>query len=298
MARKGAFVRRDSAFRDFVEAGASRFPAEPGRYHLYVSLACPWASRAVIVRKLKRLDQAVGMTVVSPDMLENGWTFEGGPDPLTGFRYLYELYAAADPAYTGAATVPVLWDTDTRTIVNNESSEIIRMLNHAFDAWGDPDVDLYPAGLAPEIDALNARIYGAVNNGVYKAGFATAQAAYEEAVLPLFAMLDELNERLAAQRFLVGRQVTEADIRLFTTLVRFDLVYYSHFKCNIRQLRDYPNLEGWLRDVYQTPGVAETVDLAQIKRHYYGSQRWVNPTGIIPVGPDVDLTAPHGRQRL
>ena len=299
MARKGAFVRRDSAFRGAVTAdGSSGFPAEPGRYHLYVSLACPWASRAVIVRALKRLKPVVGMTVVSPDMLENGWTFEGGPDPITGSRYLYELYAAADPAHTGPATVPVLWDKQRRTIVNNESSEIIRMLNRAFDAWGDADVDLYPARLAPEIDALNARIYGTVNNGVYKAGFATTQAAYDEAVVPLFTMLDELDERLATRRFLTGPELTEADIRLFTTAVRFDLVYYSHFKCNVRQLRDYANLEGWLRDVYQWPGIAATVDLAQIKRHYYGSQRWVNPTGIVPVGPSVDLTAPHGRERL
>ena len=299
MARKGAFVRRDSVFRGAVTAdGSSGFPAEPGRYHLYVSLACPWASRAVIVRALKRLKPVVGMTVVSPDMLENGWTFEGGPDPITGSRYLYELYAAADPAHTGPATVPVLWDKQRRTIVNNESSEIIRMLNRAFDAWGDADVDLYPARLAPEIDALNARIYGTVNNGVYKAGFATTQAAYDEAVVPLFTMLDELDERLATRRFLTGPEITEADIRLFTTAVRFDLVYYSHFKCNVRQLRDYANLEGWLRDVYQWPGIAATVDLAQIKRHYYGSQRWVNPTGIVPVGPSVDLTAPHGRERL
>ena len=297
-ARKGAFVRRDSAFRRFVTAdGSSGFRAEPGRYRLYVSLACPWASRTVILRKLKRLEPVIGMTVVSPDMLENGWTFEGA-DPLTGFRYLYELYAAADPAHTGPATVPVLWDTQGRTIVNNESSEIIRMLNREFDAWGDAGVDLYPARLAPEIDVLNDRIYETVNNGVYKAGFATTQLAYEAAVVPLFVMLDELDERLTRQRFLFGRQITETDIRLFTTLVRFDLVYYGHFKCNVRQLRDYANLEGWLRDVHQWPGIAETVDLAQIKRHYYGSQRWVNPTGIIPVGPSVDLSAPHGRQRL
>ena len=299
MARKGAFVRRDSAFRRFVTSdGSSGFPAEPGRYHLYVSLACPWASRAVVVRALKRLEPVIGMTVVSPDMLENGWTFEGGHDPLTGSRYLYELYRAADPTHTGPVTVPVLWDTRERTIVNNESSEIIRMLNQAFDAWGDRGVDLYPAPLAAEIDALNARIYGAVNNGVYKAGFATTQAAYDDAVVPLFAVLDELDERLSVRRFLTGPDFTEADVRLFTTLVRFDLVYYGHFKCNIRQIRDYPNLDGWLRDVYQWPGIAGTVDLAQIKRHYYGSQRWVNPTGIIPAGPSVDLTAPHGRQHL
>lgn len=298
-ARKGAFVRRDSAFRRFVTAdGSSGFPAEAGRYHLYVSLACPWASRTVIVRKLKRLEQAVGMTVTSPDMLENGWTFGGDTDPLTGARCLYEIYLAADPAHTGPATVPVLWDKQARTIVNNESSEIIRMLNREFDAWGGADLDLYPAPLAAGIDALNARLYDAVNNGVYKAGFATAQRAYDEAVVPLFAMLDELDERLAAQRFLFGPEITETDVRLFTTLVRFDLVYYGHFKCNLRQVRDYANLQGWLRDMYQTPGIAETVDLAQIKRHYYGSQRWVNPTGIIPIGPTIDLMRPHNRNRL
>ncbi len=298
-ARQGAFVRRDSAFRRFVTAdGASGFPAEPGRYHLYVSLACPWASRTVIVRRLKRLAGVIGMTVTSPDMLEHGWAFGANPEPLTGARYLYEIYAAADPVYTGSVTVPVLWDTQTRTIVNNESSEIIRMLNRAFDAWGDPTIDFYPAHLAAEIDALNGRLYDAVNNGVYKAGFATTQDAYEAAVLSLFAMLDELESRLATRRFLFGPVFTETDIRLFTTLIRFDLVYYSHFKCNIRQLRDYPNLAGWLRDVYQMPGVAETVDLAQIKRHYYGSQLWVNPTGIVPVGPAIDLASPPARQHL
>jgi putative glutathione S-transferase len=297
-ARKGAFVRRDSAFRDFVSAdGSSTFPAEAGRYHLYVSLACPWASRTIILRKLKRLETVIGMTVVSPDMLENGWTFIE-PDPVMGFRYLYQLYAAADARHTGPATVPVLWDKRTSTIVNNESSEIIRMLNHEFDEWGDASLDFYPHHLAGEIDALNARIYETVNNGVYKAGFATKQAAYEAAVLPLFAMLDELEQRLAHQRFLFGSSITETDIRLFTTLVRFDTVYYSHFKCNIRQLRDYPNLDGWLRDMAQTPGIAETIDLAQIKRHYYGSQLWVNPTGIIPIGPEIDLLTPHDRNRF
>ncbi len=292
-ARTGRFVRRDSTFRRFVTAdGASGFRAEPGRYHLYVSLACPWASRTVILRRLKRLEAVIGMSVFSPDMLEHGWTFGEAADPATGFHHLYQFYVAADAGYTGAATVPVLWDMRTGTIVNNELSEIIRMLNREFDAWGDPDLDLYPARLADGIDALNARLYEAVNNGVYRAGFATTQAAYEEAVVPLFAMLDELDGRLAERRFLFGPEITETDIRLFTTAVRFDLVYYGHFKCNIRQFRDYPNLQRWLCGMYAIPGIAETVDLAQIKRHYYGSQRWVNPTGIIPLGPAVDLGTP------
>ncbi len=289
-ARKGAFVRSDSAFRSAVTIdGSSDFPAELARYHLYVSLACPWASRTIIVRRLKRLEHVIGMTMVSPDMFENGWTFEDGADSVTGFQYLYELYAAADSHYTGPATVPVLWDRKSQTIVNNESSELIRILNHAFDVWGDAGVDLYPAELADEIDALNAGLYDAVNNGVYKAGFATTQAAYEAAITPLFVALDDLNNRLKSNQFLVGSRLTEADIRLFTTAIRFDVVYYSHFKCNVRQLRDYPNLRRWLRRMYETPGIAETVDFQQIKRHYYGSQRWVNPTGIVPVGPDIPL---------
>ncbi len=297
--RKGVFVRRDSAFRHAVTAdGGSGFQAEPDRYHLYVSLACPWACRTVMLRSLKRLKDVIGMTVVSPDMLENGWTFEGTSDPVNGFQFLYQAYQAGDAAYTGPVTVPVLWDKWTRTIVNNESSEIIRMLNRAFDAWGDAGVDLYPPAQAAAIDVLNERMYGAVNNGVYKAGFATTQDAYEDAVRPLFAVLADLDERLATRRFLLGPAMTEADVRLFTTVVRFDSVYYAHFKCSLRQIRDYANLSGWLRDMAQWPGIAETVDLAQIKRHYYGSQRWVNPTGIVPLGPTIDLTSPHGREHL
>lgn len=296
----GAFVRKDSVFRRAVTAdGSSGFPAEPSRYHLFVSLACPWASRTVIVRALKRLEDVVGMTVVDPDMLEQGWTFGGHTEALTGARHLHEIYRIADPDYSGSVTVPVLWDTRTRTIVNNESSEIIRMLNRAFDACGaDAGVDLYPEEFAVEIDAVNAWIYPSVNNGVYRAGFAMSQEAYGAAVRDLFGVLDALEERLGERRYLVGDRLTEADVRLFTTIVRFDLVYYGHFKCNVRQIRDYPNLSGWVRDVYQTDGIAPTVDLAQIKRHYYHSQRWVNPTGIVPAGPHVDFSGPHDRARL
>lgn len=298
--RDGSFKRADSTFRDVVEATSSaRFPAAAKRYHLFVSLACPWACRTLMTRALKKLEAAIGVTVVSPDMLDQGWTFGGARETLTGARYLYEIYQQADPAYSGRVTVPVLWDIEARTIVNNESAEIIRMLNRAFDAFGDAATDLYPDALASEIDALNARIYPALNNGVYRAGFARSQEAYEEAARGVFAMLDELEQRLATRRYLCGRALTEADIRLFTTLVRFDLVYYSHFKCNLRQLRDHPNLSGWLRDVYQIEGVAGTVDLDQIKRHYYFSQRQVNPDGIVPIGPlTIDLDSPHGRGHL
>ncbi len=287
----GNYHRKPSSFRDRI-GPEGRFPAEPGRYHLYVSLACPWASRVVIVRALKHLEPLIGMSVVSPDMLENGWPLDPAPDPLTGADYIYQIYAAANPAYTGTATVPILYDKVARTIVNNESSDLVRNLNHAFDALAAPSPDLYPAALGSQIDALNDRIYGTVNNGVYKAGFATTQEAYEKAVIPLFDMLDELDARLAGSRFLFGDALTETDIRLFTTGIRFDTVYFSHFKCNLRQWRDYPNLSRWLAEVLAMPGIAATVDLAQIKRHYYFSQRWVNPTGIVPVGPMVDLIAP------
>ena len=279
-AGNGDYVRKDSSFRHWITADG-RFPAEPGRYHLFVSLACPWASRAVAVRALRGLDPALGMTVVSPDMLEHGWTFDPAPEPITGAHYLYQVYTAADPAYSGTATVPILYDKVARTIVNNESADIMRMLETVLGSGPD----LYPPALAADIDALNDRIYGAVNNGVYKAGFATTQTAYEDAVTPLFERLDELDAGLADRRFLHGADLTETDIRLFTTAIRFDLVYFSHFKCNIRQWRDYPNLSRWLRDMLAIPGIAPTVDLAQIKRHYYFSQRWVNPTGIVPAGP-------------
>ncbi|HZR80263.1 MAG TPA: glutathione S-transferase family protein [Candidatus Binatia bacterium] len=299
----GRFVREDASFRSRITRdGSSGFPAEAGRYHLYVSLACPWASRTLIFRKLKRLQEAISLSVVDPLMLENGWTFGDGPgctpDPILGARYLYEIYLAANPRYTGRVTVPVLWDRERRTIVNNESSEIIRMLDAEFDAIGDASVHFYPEGLRDEIDAVNERVYPNVNNGVYRAGFATAQDAYEAAFHDVFATLDWLDERLATRRWLVGGRLTEADWRLFTTLVRFDAVYYGHFKCNLRRIADYASLSGYLRDLYQVPGVADTVSFSHIKRHYYGSHRGINPTGIVPVGPALDLAAPHERARL
>jgi len=289
------FQRKDSSFRNKITAdGSSGFPAAPNRYHLYVSLACPWAHRTMIVRKLKKLDALIPISIVSPDMLENGWFFET-PEPLSGAKFLYEIYAKAKPDYTGRVTVPVLWDKAEQKIVNNESADIIRMFESEFDEWADMSFDLYPAHLRTEIDAFNERLYHNVNNGVYKAGFSREQAAYEEAVKNLFTMLDEIETTLGAHSYLFGEKMTESDIRLFTTAIRFDLVYYSHFKCNIRQIRDYPNIQGWLKEMYQTPGIMETVDLAQIKRHYYHSQRWINPSGIVPIGPTLDFTSPHGR---
>ena len=298
--RHGRFVRQPSRFRDWVTRdGSSGFPAAPGRYHLYVSYACPWACRTVIVRKLKRLEDVVGLTVVDPIRDEAGWRFTAEePDPVNGFSYLAEAYRKTDPTFTGRVTVPVLWDRETERIVNNESADIIRMLNSAFDEWGDPSVDLYPAELRDEIDALNERIYEHVNNGVYRAGFATTQAAYEEAVDALFATLDWLDERLATRRYLTGSRITEADWRLFVTLVRFDVVYVGHFKCNVRRIADYPNLSGYLRDLYQQDGIAETVNFDHIKRHYYMTHPQLNPTRIVPKGPVLDLERPHGREGL
>jgi putative glutathione S-transferase len=305
----GRFVRQDSRFRNWITpdgspgpTGGGGFKAEPGRYHLYVSLACPWAHRTLIFRRLKGLEDAIGVSVTHWLMLEKGWTFAPGPgvipDPIRGAEFLYEVYQAAEPRYSGRVTVPVLWDKERATIVSNESSEIIRMLNSAFDGVGAVQGDCYPADLREEIDALNARIYAAVNNGVYRAGFATTQEAYEEAVALLFETLDWLDGRLATRRYLCGERVTEADWRLFTTLLRFDPVYVGHFKCNIRRIADYPALSGYLRDLYQWPGIADTVDLQHIKGHYYGSHRMINPTGIVPVGPALDLDRPHGRERL
>jgi putative glutathione S-transferase len=302
----GRFVRMDSAFRSWVTpdgsagpVGQGGFKAEPGRYHLYVSLACPWAHRTLIFRKLKGLEDAISVSVVHWRMLDQGWTFEEGlgvvPDPIHGARYLHEVYAAAKPDYTGRVTVPVLWDKERGTIVNNESSEIIRMFNQAFDGVGAKPGDHYPEALRGEIDAVNKRIYDTVNNGVYKAGFATRQDAYEEAVGPLFETLDWLDRRLASSRYLFGDRHTEADWRLFTTLVRFDAVYVGHFKCNLRRIADYRHLSGYLRDLYQTPGIAETVNMQHIKGHYYESHKTINPTGIVPAGPALDLEAPHGR---
>jgi len=302
----GRFVRPESAFRNWITpdgaagpSGAGGFKAERGRYHLYVSLACPWAHRTIIFRALKRLDDAIGMSVTHWRSRERGWTFEPAEgviaDDVNGCDAIYQLYQLADPAYSGRATVPVLWDKARRTIVNNESSEIIRMLNSAFDAIGAASGDYYPQPLRAQIDVINERVYRTLNNGVYRAGFARSQQAYEEAVRPLFETLDWLEERLAARRYLTGAALTEADWRLFTTLVRFDAVYYGHFKCNLRRIVDYPHLWGYTRDLYQHDGIAATVDLRHIKAHYYESHLRVNPTGVVPIGPQLDFDAPHGR---
>jgi putative glutathione S-transferase len=299
--RRGEFVRQASAFRDWVHADpASRFPAERGRYHLYVSLACPWAHRTVVFRTLKGLEDVIGMTVVDPLRDHRGWAFTDrpgcGPDPINAFRFLSEAYLATDPDFEGRVTVPVLWDKTERVIVNNESSEIIRMLNSEFDAWGDSTLDFYPEPLRAEIDGVNEMVYANVNNGVYRTGFATTQEAYEESFATLFAALDRLEQRLCAQRYLVGDRLTEADWRLFTTLIRFDAVYVGHFKCNLRRIVDYPNLWAYLRDLYQHPGVAETVDFEHIKSHYYVTHSNINPTRVVPLGPELDLSEPHGRE--
>lgn len=296
----GRFKRQESSFRRTVTADGSGdgFPAASGRYHLYVSYACPWAHRALIFRKLKKLEEHISLSVVHWFMGENGWTFAEGegvvPDPVHGAEFLHEVYVAADSNYTGRVTVPVLWDLERNTIVNNESAEIIRMLNSAFDEIAAPG-DYYPEPHREEIDEINDRVYTTVNNGVYKSGFATTQQAYEEAFEPLFETLDWLDERLGRQRYLVGDNVTEADWRLFTTLLRFDPVYFGHFKCNRRRIVDYPNLWPYLRDLYQVPGVADTVHFDHIKRHYYMSHKTINPTGIVPVGPEIDFWAPHER---
>jgi glutathionyl-hydroquinone reductase len=305
----GKFVRTESGFRDWITRdgkpapGRERgFKAEPGRYHLYVSLACPWAHRTLIFRKLKKLEDLISVSVVHHFLGKDGWTFlaeDGGTgDHLHGLDFLRDIYLKADPHYSGRVTVPVLWDKQQETIVSNESAEIIRMFNQAFDEWGDASVDFYPEPLRAEIDRLNGKIYPAVNNGVYRAGFARTQEAYDEAFRELFAVLDELEEILSRHRYLTGGRVTEADWRLFTTLLRFDPVYFGHFKCNLRRIADYPNLSNYLRDLHQVPGVAETVDIPHIKKHYYGSHENVNPTRIVPLGPDVDYSAPHNRDRF
>lgn len=305
----GRFVRSDSAFRRWITrdggpgpGGEAAVPAVPGRFLLTVSYACPWAHRTLILRALKGLETLLPISVVHWRMLDDGWTFEPGPgvipDPVMGASRLHELYTLADPRYTGRVTVPVLWDLQDRTIVNNESSEIIRMLNHAFDDLGAAPGDFYPETLRGEIDAVNARVYDTLNNGVYKAGFATAQEAYEEAVGPLFETLDWLEDRLATRRYLCGARFTEADVRLFTTLIRFDAVYVGHFKCNLRRIADYEHLSGYLRELAQDPRIAGTVNLDHAKRHYYESHRTINPTGIVPVGPALDLDRPHGRGHL
>ncbi|BCG93240.1 glutathione S-transferase family protein [Mesorhizobium sp. 131-2-1] len=305
----GRFVRAQSQWRDWItrdgapaEGRARGFKAEPGRYHLYVSLACPWAHRTLIFRVLKKLEDVISVSVVHHFMGAHGWTFlpqEGATgDTLYGLDFLHQIYSKADPAYSGRVTVPVLWDKKEETIVSNESSEIIRMLNSAFDEWGDKSLDFYPEALRAEIDRVNALVYPAINNGVYRAGFATTQVAYEEAFGELFAALDTLEERLSEQRYLVGDRITEADWRLFTTLVRFDPVYVGHFKCNLRRIADYPNLSNYLRDLYQVPGVSGTANLHHIKAHYYGSHKTINPTGIVPVGPELDYGVPHDRARF
>ncbi|MFO7277342.1 MAG: glutathione S-transferase family protein [Pseudomonadota bacterium] len=296
--RSGAFQRRPSTYRARVSAdGSTGFPAEANRYHLYVARACPWSHRTMIFRVLKKLEDVISISYLEPAMLENGWTFRE-PDPLTGARYLYEVYQRADPRYTGRATVPVLWDKRTGTIVNNESSDIVRMLNSEFNAFTDDRTDYYPAELAAEIDALNARIYETVNNGVYRAGFAARQEAYESAVRTLFESLDWLEALLSRQRYLLGDRLTEADWRLFPTLVRFDAVYYGHFKCNLRHVYEYPALWAYTRELYQIPGIAATVAIDEYKAHYYGSHRHINPSGIVPLGPVLDFSLPHGRDRL
>ena len=299
----GAFRRENASFRNWVTAdgspgpsGKGGFAAEPDRYHLYVSLACPWAHRALIMRALKGLEALIPISVTHWRMRENGWTFQPGPgvvaDPVVDARYLHQIYTAADPRFTGRVTVPVLWDKQSGTIVSNESSEIIRMLNSAFDRLGAKDGDYLPEDLAPEIDRLNERIYATLNNGVYKAGFATAQSAYEEAVGPLFATLDWLEDRLRAGPYLCGARLTEADVRLFPTLYRFDAVYHGHFKCNVRRLVDYPNLWAYTRRLYQIDAIRGTTNLMHAKHHYYESHPTVNPSGIVPIGPKIDFEAP------
>ncbi|MBA6045069.1 glutathione S-transferase family protein [Pseudomonas sp. PA-7-1E] len=305
----GAFQREQAQRRNWVTAdggpgpsGEGGFKAEAGRYHLYVSLACPWAHRTLILRKLKGLESLIDVSVVSWLMLENGWTFDkahgSSGDKLDGFNFMHQRYTADTADYTGRVTVPVLWDKKLKRIVSNESAEIIRMFNSAFNALTGNTLDFYPQALHSTIDSLNERIYPAVNNGVYRAGFATSQQAYESAFDDVFAELDHLEQHLGSHRYLAGEYLTEADVRLFTTLIRFDAVYYSHFKCNLRRIADYANLSNWLREMYQWPGVAETVDFEHIKGHYYASHRTINPTGIVPKGPLQGFDSSHDRARL
>ena len=302
----GEFVRADSTFRNWITAdgsagpsGDAGFKAESGRYHLYISHACPWAHRTMIFRALKQLQDVISVSVVHPVMPEESWVFGdypgSTPDHLFGSNYLYQVYEQAEPGFDGIITVPALWDREQGTIVNNESSEIIRMLNSAFNDISGNRIDFYPAHLRRQIDQLNRRVYDSINNGVYRAGFAKSQSAYAKACEQLFATLDDLEASLSSQRFLCGDRITEADWRLFTTLVRFDAVYYSHFKTNRKRLIDYPNLWAYTRDLYQVPGIADTIDMDHIKRHYFASHRWINPTGIVPLGPDIDFQQAHHR---
>jgi len=305
---KGEFVRQASQFRNWVTAdgaagpsGEGGFKAQADRYHLYVSLACPWAHRTLVFRRLKGLEELIGVTVVKPLMLENGWEFgKRGKksSPVRGLDFLYQLYLHADPTYSGRVTVPTLWDKERRTIVSNESADIIRMFNQAFNHLTGNGDDYCPPELIDDIDAINDRVYHNVNNGVYKVGFATTQEAYEQVYDQLFASLDWLENLLSGQRYLLGGKITEADWRLFTTLIRFDAVYFGHFKANKKRIEDYPNLANYLRELYQFPGIAETVDFSQIKTHYYGSHKTINPTGIIPKGPELNYLRPHDRQRF
>ncbi|MFI0472632.1 glutathione S-transferase family protein [Halomonas sp. HMF6819] len=302
----GEFVRESAKLRDWVgetdDADRKSFPAEQDRYHLYVSLACPWAHRALIMRKLKGLEELIGVSHTSPLMLDRGWTYkedEGSSgDRVNGVACHFELYTMTEADYTGRVTVPVLWDKKRSAIVNNESAELVRMFNGAFDTLTGNDLDFYPSDLRDVIDEINEDVYDNVNNGVYKAGFATEQSVYEKHVKALFDSLDRLEARLEHQRYLAGEWLTEADIRLFTTLIRFDAVYHGHFKCNVRRIEDYPNLSNYLRELYQWPGVSETVNMDHIKRHYYYSHESINPTRIVPVGPELDLERPHDRERL
>jgi putative glutathione S-transferase len=298
----GAFARQEDAFTNRVTAdGSSGFPAVAGRYHLYVSLACPWAHRTIIIRALKKLEGAIGMTVVDPIRDDDGWKFTsaGGPDPINGFTFLSEAYAKTEPGYRGRVTVPVLWDKETKRIVSNDDDHIMRMLETEFDAIaGATDIDFYPESHRSEIDALNDEIYDSVNNGVYKSGFATEQSVYADAALGVFNELDRLEQRLSTRRFLFGTRPIETDWRLFVTLIRFDAVYVGHFKCNLRRIVDYPNLWGYLRDLYQFRNVATTVDFDHIKRHYYMTHDEIDPTRIVPIGPALDLTSAHGRERM
>ncbi len=291
----GKFVREDAGFRNWIENSTdAQFKPEVGRYHLYVSLACPWAHRTLIFRELKKLNDIIDVTVVCPDMMEQGWKF-GIPEPLFGHTKLHQIYTQAKPDYSGRVTVPVLWDKKTQTIVSNESSEIIRMFNSAFNEITGNDDDYYPKELRLAIDEWNEFIYPNINNGVYRCGFATTQEAYEEAYESLFDALDKVEAHLSVNRFLVGRHLTEADWRLFTTLIRFDAVYVGHFKCNKKRISDYPNIQGYMKELYQTSGIKETTDFYHIKRHYYFSHTGINPTQVVPVGPELDLESPHGR---
>ncbi|MBV9489372.1 MAG: glutathione S-transferase family protein [Verrucomicrobia bacterium] len=300
---EGEFARQEDAFRQWVSAdGSTPYPAVAGRYHLYISLACPWASRTLIARNMKGLQKAIGVTVVDPVRDERGWAFREGPghsaDPVNGFAFLAEAYTATAPGYRGRVTVPILWDKETKKIVNNSEDDLCRMFNDAFGAFAGSTVDLFPEDLEPEHAQLSAFLYERVNNGVYKAGFATRQPAYEKACRALFTALDELEARLAERRYLFGKPIVEADWRLFCTLVRFDAVYHGHFKCNVRRIVDYLNLQGYLLDLYQQPGIAETVNLDHIKRHYYITHEEINPTRIVPIGPALNFSRPHGRDRL